>query len=178
MVLYLQRVYLLYLKPLAQAIKDHDSIYAVIKGSGINQDGKTNGITAPSAKSQTELELAVYKRFNIDPQFISYVEAHGTGTKLGYPIEVNALTDAFRQFTDKKRFCAIGSVKSNIGHAFQAAGTSSLIKVLLCLQHKKLVPSINFSQPNEHVDFDESPFYVNTELKDWNSEKQATLCCD
>ena len=124
------------LKPLTTAIQDHDHIFAVIRGSGMNQDGATNGITAPSVKSQTALELEIYERFKVDPETISYVEAHGTGTKLGDPIEIQALTDAFRKFTDKKQFCSIGSVKTNIGHAIAAAGIASVIKMLLCLQHK------------------------------------------
>ncbi len=155
------------LKPLNQAIADKDIIYGVIKGSGINQDGKTNGITAPCMKAQTALELDVYKRFNINPQTISYVEAHGTGTKLGDPIEVNALTRAFRVYTDNNQYCAIGSVKTNIGHTLLAAGVAGLIKILLCLKHKKLVPTLNYKQQNEHINFSHSPFYVNTALKDW-----------
>lgn len=161
------------LKPLAQALQDNDIIYAVIKGSGVNQDGKTNGITAPSAKSQTELLLDIYKRFHIDPATINYVEAHGTGTKLGDPIEVGALTRAFRQSTDEKQFCAIGSVKTNIGHTLLAAGIASVIKVLLCLKHRQLVPSLNYQQANQHIQFADSPFYVNTLCKPW--EKRANL---
>jgi len=155
------------LKALAAAERDGDHIYGVIKGFGINQDGKTNGITAPSAPSQTALECEVYDRYNIHPDTISYVEAHGTGTQLGDPIEMQALTDAFREYTDQRQYCAIGSVKTNIGHAQLAAGMASLIKVLLCLKHKKLVPSLHFVAENEHINFKDSPFYVNTEFKDW-----------
>nr|WP_243146694.1 SDR family NAD(P)-dependent oxidoreductase [Scytonema sp. UIC 10036] len=156
------------LKPLEAARKDGDHIYGVILGSGCNQDGRTYGITAPSVASQCELEQSVYQYANLDPATIGYVEAHGTGTKLGDPIEIDALTKAFRAYTDKKRYCAIGSVKSNIGHAATAAGIMGFIKVLLCLQHRKLVPSLNFEKSNEHIDFENSPFYVNTELKDWS----------
>jgi acyl transferase domain-containing protein/acyl carrier protein len=158
------------LKPLARALEDGDTIYGVIKGWGINQDGKTNGLTAPSANSQTGLVTEVYDRYNVNPADITYVEAHGTGTKLGDPIEVSALTRAFRQHTGKRQFCAIGSVKSNIGHALAAAGVASLIKVLLCLHHRKLVPSVHYKRANEHIDFDNSPFYVNTEARDWTPE--------
>ncbi|MCB0195541.1 MAG: SDR family NAD(P)-dependent oxidoreductase, partial [Anaerolineae bacterium] len=158
------------LKPMAQAEADGDHIYGVIRGSGLNQDGKTNGITAPSTLSQTELEKGVYERSRINPESISYVEAHGTGTKLGDPIEIEALTNAFRQSTDKQRFCAIGSVKSNIGHLATAAGVAGVIKVLLALKHKQIPPSLHFEQPNEHIDFETSPFYVTTELKDWEVE--------
>ncbi len=155
------------LKPLAKALEDNDHIYGVIKGSALNQDGQTNGITAPSVKSQVKLETELYARFHIQPENILYVEAHGTGTKLGDPIEIDALTTAFARYTDKKQYCAIGSVKTNIGHGLAAAGISGLVKVLLCLEHKELVPSLNFQVQNEHIDFQNSPFYVNTGLKEW-----------
>ncbi|MEA5576034.1 SDR family NAD(P)-dependent oxidoreductase [Anabaena sp. UHCC 0451] len=158
------------LKPLEAARQDGDHIYGVILGSGCNQDGRTYGITAPSAASQSELEQSVYQKANINPATITYVEAHGTGTKLGDPIEIDALTKAFQSYTDKKRYCAIGSVKSNIGHAATAAGIVGFIKVLLCLQHRQLVPSLNFEKSNEHIDFENSPFYVNRELKNWPVE--------
>lgn len=155
------------LKLLDKAIAAGDHIYGVIKGSGMNQDGRTNGITAPSAESQKELELEVYKKYGIDPGTISYVEAHGTGTKLGDPIEVEALTEAFRQYTRKKQYCPIGSVKTNLGHTSAAAGAASVIKVLLSMKHKKIPPSLHFHQENEHINFKETPFYVNTRLSDW-----------
>jgi acyl transferase domain-containing protein/acyl carrier protein len=158
------------LKPLSKALQDGDHIYGVIKGSGINQDGKTNGITAPSTASQTRLELEVYRRTGINPESISYVEAHGTGTKLGDPIEIKALTEAFREFTPKKRFCAVGSVKTNIGHTTMSAGVASVLKVLLSLKYKRIPPSLNFKQENEHINFQESPFYVNTRLSEWKTE--------
>jgi acyl transferase domain-containing protein/SAM-dependent methyltransferase len=158
------------LKSLKQAITDGDHIYGVIKGSDINQDGKTNGITAPSTRSQTRLELDVYQQANINPETISYVEAHGTGTKLGDPIEVEALTNAYRQYSHKKQFCAIGSVKTNIGHTQHASGVAGVIKVLLALKHQKMAPSLNFQTPNEHINFKDSPFYVNTELCDWQTK--------
>src|SRR5262249_55855792 len=116
------------LKKLKDAERDGDRIYGVIKGSGINQDGKTNGITAPSARSQMELELGIYEKYKIDPSTITYIEAHGTGTKLGDPIEVDALTDAFSKYTAKKQYCALGSVKTNIGHTGFAAGVAGVIK--------------------------------------------------
>jgi polyketide synthase PksM len=111
----------LLLKRLSDAIEDRDSIYGVIRGWGINQDGKTNGITAPSVNSQILLEKEVYERFGINPVTISLIEAHGTGTKLGDPIEVEALTESFRFYTDKRNYCVLGSVKSNIGHLLTAA---------------------------------------------------------
>ncbi len=159
----------LVLKRLKDAEADSDHIYGVIIGSGINQDGKTNGITAPSAKSQMELVRSIYDKHNINPESISYVEMHGTGTKLGDPIELDALSTVFKEKTKKKNYCAIGSVKSNIGHTSAAAGVASIQKVLSCLQHKKLVPTLNFKVPNEHFNFKESPFYVNTETRSWEA---------
>jgi acyl transferase domain-containing protein len=159
------------LKSLKAALKAGDHIIGIIKGSGINQDGKTDsGITVPSASAQTELESEVYSKYNIPPETISYVEAHGTGTKLGDPIEIEALTNAFRKYTHKQQYCAIGSVKTNIGHTQIAAGIAGLIKLLLCLKHKKLVPSLHLEKENEHINFKDSPFYVNTEFKEWKTE--------
>jgi len=155
------------LKRLSDAVRDRDVIAGVIRGWGVNQDGKTNGITAPSVNSQIQLEKEVYQRFNINPESISLVEAHGTGTPLGDPIEVEALTSAFRAYTRKKSYCALGSVKSNIGHLMPAAGVSGTIKILLALKHKMLPPTINFKMLNEHIDLQDSPFYINTELQDW-----------
>ncbi|MCP4932787.1 MAG: hypothetical protein GY927_00975, partial [bacterium] len=155
------------LKLLSQAIADGDTIYGVIKGSGVNQDGKTNGLTAPNVKSQRELQLAIYQKYGIDPSEISYVETHGTGTKLGDPIEVEALTESFRTHTEARQYCAVGSVKTNIGHTSAAAGVAGLIKVLLSLKHGQIPPSLHFDQENEHIGFKDTPFYVNTELKPW-----------
>ena len=157
----------LVLKPLAHALRDGDRIHGVIKGSGINQDGRTNGITAPNAASQASLEAEVYRRSGISPETLGYIETHGTGTRLGDPIEVEALTQAFRQFTDVKQHCALGSVKASIGHTMTAAGAVSVIKVLLALQHGKLPPSANFAVPNDAIRFEDSPFYVNTRLSEW-----------
>lgn len=159
------------LKKLSQARRDGDHIYAVIKGSNVNQDGKTNGITAPSVKSQEYLLTRTYEKNMINPENIGYYEAHGTGTKLGDPIEIEAITNAYRKFTSKNQYCAIGSVKANIGHAIAAAGIIGIIKLVLCMTNKKIPPQINFTEPNEHIDFKNSPLYVNTVLKDWNVEK-------
>ncbi|NEZ54551.1 SDR family NAD(P)-dependent oxidoreductase [Leptolyngbyaceae cyanobacterium CCMR0081] len=161
------------LKRLADAIRDGDHVYGVVKGSGMNQDGRTNGITAPSSLSQTQLIQTVYRKLGIDPADIGYVEAHGTGTKLGDPVEIKALTDAFRQFTDQQQCCAIGSVKSNIGHCVHASGVCGLIKLLLSIHHGQIPPSINFSKPNQHIAFDQSPFFVNTQLRDWEPNAQG-----
>ncbi len=161
----------LVLKRLEDALRDGDRIQAVIRGSGINQDGKTNGITAPSAPSQAALEIGVYEKFGIHPQTIGYVECHGTGTRLGDPIEIEALTSAFRRYTNRKEFCAVGSVKSNIGHALAAAGVAGVIKILLAMKHGELPPTLYCDQTNEHIDFGSSPFFVNRELRPWNREE-------
>ncbi|MGE0419632.1 MAG: SDR family NAD(P)-dependent oxidoreductase, partial [Acetobacteraceae bacterium] len=157
------------LKRLKDALRDGDRIQALVLGTGINQDGKTSGLTAPSATSQTELECAVYRQAGIDPATIGLIEAHGTGTRLGDPIEVAALTDAFAAFTPAKGFCAIGSVKTNIGHAMAAAGVAGLLKAVQALRHRTLPPSLNFSTPNRHIDFANSPFVVNTAGRTWDS---------
>ncbi|MCR4443012.1 MAG: beta-ketoacyl synthase N-terminal-like domain-containing protein [Peptococcaceae bacterium] len=157
------------LKRLAEAAADGDYIYGIIRGTGINQDGATNGITAPSALSQERLECYVYDNFNINPENIQVVEAHGTGTKLGDPIEYQALTRAFRKYTNKKEYCAIGSIKSNLGHTTYAAGVAGLIKVLLSLKHKQIPPSLHFRSGNANIRFKDSPFYVNTVLREWKT---------
>src|SRR6185437_15222491 len=136
------------LKPLARALADGDPVHGVIKGIGVNQDGHTNGITAPSARSQAALALDVYRRFGIDPAAIGYIETHGTGTALGDPIEVEALTSVFRQFTERRQFIPIGSIKSNIGHSSHAAGVAGLIKVLLAMRAGQLPPTLHFKTPN------------------------------
>lgn len=151
---------LVLLKPLDKALKEKDHIYGVIKGISINQDGKTNGITAPSISSQCELEKSVYRKYGIDPERIIYIEAHGTGTELGDPIEIKALSEAFREYTDRKNYCAVGSVKSNIGHCTIASGVSGLIKLLLCMKNGEIPATLNYSTANEHIDFAGSPFYV------------------
>ncbi|RSZ60417.1 SDR family NAD(P)-dependent oxidoreductase [Massilia atriviolacea] len=161
------------LKRLADAERDNDRIQAVIEGWGVNQDGKTNGITAPNEESQTRLLQSVYRKFGIDPAGIGLVEAHGTGTKLGDPIEVAGLKEAFKPFTDTAGFCALGSVKSNIGHCLTAAGAAGFIKLVLALRHRALPPTINFERRNEHFQLDGSPFYINDTLKPWTVAKGA-----
>lgn len=167
----------LVLKRLADAERDHDHIYGVIIGSGMNQDGKTNGITAPNLGSQIELVRDIYEEYNISPESISYAEMHGTGTKLGDPIELEALGTAFLEKTKRKNFCAIGSVKSNLGHTSAASGMAGIQKVILCMQHKKMVPTLNVTTPNEHFDFDNSPFYINTQVKEWTKDHEPRRAC-
>jgi acyl transferase domain-containing protein/enoyl-CoA hydratase/carnithine racemase/acyl carrier protein len=157
------------LKRLEDAERDNDTIYGVILGSAINQDGKTNGITAPSVNSQIELERGLYADRDIHPETISYIETHGTGTKLGDPIELEALSTVFRERTQKQHFCGLGSVKSNIGHASGAAGVASVQKVLLSMQHRTLVPSLHVTKENTLFDFADSPFYVSKTTQPWGS---------
>lgn len=155
------------LKPLQQAIKDRDNIYAVIKGSSLNNDGASNGITAPSADAQEKLLVEAWKSANVDPKTISYIEAHGTGTILGDPVEIKGLTNAFRRFTDKNQFCRIGSVKTNIGHTVAASGIASLLKVVLALKHREIPASLNYHEANPHINFSDSPVIVNDQLTSW-----------
>ncbi|WP_375758544.1 beta-ketoacyl synthase N-terminal-like domain-containing protein [Corallococcus exercitus] len=156
------------LKRLADALADGDDIRAVIKGSAINNDGSTKvGYTAPSVEGQAKVIVQALATSDVAPESISYVEAHGTGTEVGDPIELAALTQAFRLHTDRKGFCAIGSVKTNIGHLNAAAGVAGLIKVVRALEERKLPPSLHFQTPNPKIDFGNSPFFVNTALTEW-----------
>lgn len=159
-----------YVKPLSKAQADGDHIYGIIRGMAVNNDGKTNGLTAPSAKAQQEVLIKAWERSGIPPDTITYIETHGTGTGIGDPIEIKGLTGAFSKYTSKRQFCAIGSVKSNIGHTIGSAGMVSLIKVLLCLRERTLLPSINFNVPNPLIDFCSSPVYVQNCLAAWNTE--------
>src|SRR4030095_10758422 len=159
------------LKRLAEAISDRDSIYAVIKGSATNNDGAMKAsFTAPSVYQQSEVVLEALASAGVKPETISYIEAHGTGTNLGDPIEISALTKAFRANTSKNNFCAIGSVKSNFGHLDAAAGIAGLIKTVLALKHRQLPPSLHFERPNPQIDFANSPFYVNSRLQEWRGD--------
>lgn len=158
---------ILVLKELEQAIKDHDQIYAVIKGSNTNQNGETDSITAPSPSSQKELLVSTYKKNEIDPSEIGYVEAHGTGTRLGDPIELKALDYAFRQFTDRKQYCAVGSVKTNIGHGITSAGIAGLIKAILSVKYDFIPKTLHCTVPNPLFDFENSPFYVCNEARSY-----------
>ena len=155
------------LKRLSNAQRDGDIVHAVIRGWGVNQDGKTNGITAPNPVSQTRLMRAVYDRFGIDPEDIQLVEAHGTGTKLGDPIEVEGLNSAFRHYTQKSGYCALGSVKSNVGHCLFAAGIAGVIKAVQALRHRQLPPAADFERLNPHIDLDGTPFTIDTRLRAW-----------
>jgi acyl transferase domain-containing protein len=158
------------LKMLADAIRDGDHIHAVIKGSAINNDGRAKiGYTAPSIDGQTKVIARAQAMANVKADTITFVEGHGTGTVLGDPIEVEALTRAFRQHTDKKSFCALGAVKSNVGHLDTAAGVAGLFKVVLSLKHKMIPPTVHFERPNPAIDLANSPFYVNNALEEWQA---------
>lgn len=156
------------LKRLDDAVADGDHILAVIKASAINNDGAMKvGYLAPSVEGQAKAITEAITLSGISPESISYVEAHGTGTLVGDPIEITAITQAYRNFTQKKSYCALGSLKTNIGHLGETAGIAGFIKTVLSLKNGFIPPSLNFSQPNPQIDFPESPFFVNTRLVEW-----------
>jgi phthiocerol/phenolphthiocerol synthesis type-I polyketide synthase E len=158
------------LKRLSDAIADRDCIHGVIKSAAINNDGALKvGYTAPSVEGQKRAIAEAIALAGINPETITYIETHGTATPLGDPVEIAALTEAFSLYTNKKIFCAIGSVKTNIGHLDTAAGVAGLIKTVLALKNKQIPPSLHFQEPNPEIDFDRSPFYVNTALSEWKS---------
>jgi phthiocerol/phenolphthiocerol synthesis type-I polyketide synthase E len=154
------------LKVLTDSISDRDHIYAMIKSSAINNDGRRKvGFTAPSVEGQKEAIQAALHMAEVEADQIGYIETHGTGTPIGDPIEIEALMQAFA--TGKKQYCKIGSVKSNVGHLDSAAGAAGFIKTVLVLKHKQIPPSIHFKNPNPKINFENSPFYVNTRLSEW-----------
>jgi acyl transferase domain-containing protein/surfactin synthase thioesterase subunit/acyl carrier protein len=156
------------IKPLQRALADRDHIYAVIKGTAANNDGSAkNSYTAPSLGQQSQAVADALTSSGVSADSIGYVECHATGTTVGDPLEIEALTAAFRKETGRRQYCAVGSVKANIGHPEQAAGIAGLIKTALVLHHKQIPPSINYDRPNPAIDFASSPFYVNTKLQDF-----------
>ena len=156
------------MKRLSEALRDGDFIYAVIKGAAVNNDGADKvSFSAPSVDGQAEVVALAHALAGVSADTIAYVEAHGTGTPLGDPIEVAALTQAFRSTTDRKGFCALGSVKTNVGHLEAAAGVTGLIKTSLAISRRRLPPSLHFEAPNANIDFENSPFFVVTQLSDW-----------
>jgi acyl transferase domain-containing protein len=156
------------LKRLSEALEAGDPIRAVIRGTAINNDGSSKvSYTAPSVEGQAEVIAAAQAMAGVPAESIQYIETHGTGTSLGDPVEVTALTKAFRESTQKRAFCAIGSVKTNFGHLDAAAGVAGFIKTVLSLENRELPPSLNYEQPNPAIDFGKTPFYVNTGLKTW-----------
>jgi len=161
------------LKRLDDALRDKDQIYAVIKGFAMNNDGANKmGYTAPSVNGQAEVIATAQAMAGVEPKDISYVEAHGTATPLGDPIEIEALKKAFEGDSKRKNYCAIGAVKSNIGHLDAAAGVAGLIKTALALHHQKIPATAHFKSPNPQIDFANSPFFVNAALRDWQSQKE------
>ena len=161
------------LKRLSDAIRDRDTVYAVIRGSAVNNDGAAKiGFTAPSIDGQVAVIEEALGVAEVDAGTIGMVEAHGTGTSLGDPIEVAALTQAYRRHTRRRNYCAIGSLKTNIGHLDAAAGVAGIIKAALSLYHEEIPPSLNFTRPNPQIDFAASPFFVNTELRPWKRSDQ------
>jgi acyl transferase domain-containing protein/acyl carrier protein len=163
------------LKPLSQAIADGDAIYAVIRGSAINQDGRSNGLTAPNPQSQEAVLRSAYRRSGISPEQVSYIEVHGTGTKLGDPMELKALGKVLTQNRDPGDYCAVGSVKSNIGHLEAAAGIAGLIKVALSLKHCQIPPSLHFQQPNPYINFEKLRLWVQGRLAPWTAGNGCPL---
>ncbi|MEM6831089.1 MAG: beta-ketoacyl synthase N-terminal-like domain-containing protein, partial [Bacteroidota bacterium] len=156
------------LKKLENAIADGDCIHAVIKSTAIGNDGSDKvGFTAPSITGQAETIAKAYQKANINPETITYIEAHGTGTRIGDPIEIAGLTKAFSRFTQKKNFCAISSVKSNIGHFDAGACVAGIIKTVLSMKHRKLPATLHFKSPNPQIDFKQTPFFVNEKLRNW-----------
>ncbi|MQX35684.1 SDR family NAD(P)-dependent oxidoreductase [Roseospira navarrensis] len=155
------------LKRLSDARRDGDPIRAVLRGWGTNQDGRTNGITAPNPQAQTRLIREVHDRFGLDPASIGLIEAHGTGTALGDPIEVEGLTEAFRAVRDRPGHITLGSVKSNVGHLLAAAGIAGLLKAMLALEHGELPPTVHFETLNDHIRLDGTPFRIATDRRPW-----------
>lgn len=166
-----QGVGIVVLKRLEDAVANGDRIYSVIIGSAINNDGMGRaGFTAPSIEGQASVVQAAQSQAGIFPESISYIEAHGTGTKVGDPIEIAALSRVFSD-VDAKKSCAIGALKANIGHPDVAAGIAGIIKTSLSMMHKIIPPTINFQTPNQNIQFDETPFYINRELQPWTTDK-------
>ncbi len=160
------------LRRLDDAIEDHDTVHAVILGTAINNDGQRKvGYLAPSVAGQADVIAEALGVAGVTADTISYVETHGTGTPVGDPLEIKALTQAFRRETDRTGYCAIASLKSNVGHLDAAAGIAGLIKTVLALKHRQLPPSLNFQTPNPQIDFQNSPFFVNCVLQDWKADR-------
>ncbi|MEU8271400.1 amino acid adenylation domain-containing protein, partial [Sphaerisporangium sp. NPDC049002] len=154
-------VVVLLLKDAASAVRDGDHVYTLLRGVGMNNDGdRKAGYYAPSVSGQTELISAVLDRTGVHPETIAYLEAHGTGTRLGDPIEVMAVSEAYRRYTARTGFCGIGSVKSNLGHLDAAAGLAGVLKTALVLGHRLVPPTVNHREPNPQIDFARSPFHV------------------
>ena len=158
------------LKPLSRAIADGDHIYGIIKGSAVTHGGYTPSITAPNVDGEVEVLTQAWKDGDISPETLDYLEAHGTGTQLGDPVEVNALKKAFKKFTQKESFCALGSAKAHIGHAEGGAGIAGLVKVLLSMKNKTIPAMPDFKEINPYIEIKGSPFYINPKPTKWNPQ--------
>ncbi|GAA6618282.1 type I polyketide synthase [Scytonema sp. NUACC26] len=163
------------LKPLSQALADGDRIYAVIKGSAVNQDGRSNGLTAPNPLAQSAVLRSAYQLSGVSPGQVQYIEAHGTGTSLGDPMEMSALGEVLAQDRPPGNYCAVGSVKTNIGHLEAAAGIAGLIKVALSLKHRQIPPNLHFQKPNPYIPFDKLPLRVQQTLEPWPQGNDLAL---
>jgi amino acid adenylation domain-containing protein len=166
----------LLLKPLARALEDGDPIHAVVRGVASNQDGAAAGITAPNANAQAEVIQQAWKDAAIDPEQLAFIEAHGTGTRLGDPVEVEGLTKAFQPYTQRRQFCALGSIKASLGHTDHAAGLAGVLRAVLSLKHRQVPPVVHFQKPNQHIRFEESPLFVNAELISLEHIRSSLLC--
>ncbi len=164
------------LKPFYKAKKDRDNIYAVIKGSAVNQDGNTTGITVPSVLAQKNVILKAWETAKVNPETISYIESHGTGTYLGDPIEIRAIQEAFRSYTQKENFCKIGTLKANLGHLVEASGAAGVVKAVLALQNQALPPSAYLGKINSEINMEHSPITINSKLCEWKSKDEKRRC--
>ncbi len=164
------------LKPLRAAIEAKDNIYAVIRGSAVNHDGSSIGLTAPNAIAQEDVILRAWEDAEVEADSISYIEAHGTGTKLGDPIEIDGICRAFLMHTNRKSFCGIGSLKSNIGHLDNTAGIAGLLKGTLALKNKQIPPTLHFQRPNRNINFEDSPLYIADQLSEWEAKNTVRRC--
>jgi len=162
---------MLFLKPLRAAERDGDHIYGLILASAENHGGRANSLTAPNVVAQAQLIETAFRQADVGPRTVGYIEAHGTGTSLGDPVEVQGLKQAFRALAEGEvlapNSCGVGTIKSNIGHLELAAGVAGVIKVLLQLQHRQLVPSLHSEPLNPHIDLSDSPSYLVKENRKW-----------
>lgn len=165
------------LKPLDNALSDGDYIYAVIKGSALTQDGKGAGLGVPNGEAQKKVMLKAWELAGINPSSISFFEAHGTATKVGDPIEVEAISSAFNLFTSRRQFCALGAVKSNLGHLYEASGIFGLVKAARALEKQLIPPTIHFQIPNRSIAFEDSPLYVPIVSEKWPRGETIRRCC-
>ncbi len=160
------------LKRYEDALADGDTVYALVRGAALNNDGSEKGsFTAPSVEGQSAVISMAQAMAGVSAADISYIETHGTATPLGDPIEIEGLTKAFREHTDEKQYCALGSVKTNFGHLTAAAGVAGFIKTALALYHKTLPPNLHFQSANPQIHFEETPFYVNNTLRNWDTDR-------